>query len=1499
MKKFTKIFAVTAFLVGGVMQLSAAVHAPNKKLSERFEATYMGGAQAPKMRVLEPRKASGFFEPRKDRVTPAPVKVPMRAPGDINLLGWISAGANYSYGYINRIPYHEGGTFSPLNSMTIFNSLGGVESNGLYYTVVQNAVSPTMAYSYLYAYDSTTWMYKSFKSLEDFSLFATAQATDPNDGTVYGCYFNADRTGYEFGSPDFENATRSTIATINPEKPWAGCAVDAEGTVYAIDLVGDLYTVDKTDGAMTFVGATGLTTEWLTGACYDIEGGRILFAVCNPEGGESGLHGINPATAESELLCSFPYHQEVMGLFIGAPLADPKAPEAPASIEASFPEGGLEGSFSFTVPTTTFDGGTLEGEVEWTMTAFYNQTKTGKANPGEKVEVPFTAPYSGNTTVTVSLSNEAGSSPTTTATVFIGKGTPSIPVPYLDVKDNVVTITWAPVTQSIDGGYLDPEEVVYTLTRFPDRTVIAEKIKETTWTDVIPMPDKPTRYSYQLVAEYGDKMSGLGQSLGVILGTQKVPYDCDLSTFDGLTYCTVLNANEDDHMWVGNGIGATIVDYSGNFDADDWLFTPGIELEKGKAYYASFSFNSYPNDTFMFFDQCGIEIKYGTGTSPEEMTTVLKPLTPIDQLSSKPVTGIVRPDADGKCYLGVHAKGQNTNWIQMTRIQLKDAGMPDSVKNLSIEAGVYPSLTAKVKFDAPSVNAAGDPISSLSKIEVMRGGVIIKTIENPSPGETIEFDDVVGTNVYASGNYQWIVTAFNEIGEGISADRIVYIGLDAPARPETFDTVEKDNTGVVTLSWSPVTTDVHGRPLAPEYIHYNILNSGSIIDDKPEIVDNTYTYKVCEPEDQDFCQMGLQLYNERSSSVVYSAPLPVGKPYNRYVNSFADTKSAHPIALFNAVEYGMWTVTSDGYYNGCFSADGDNGFVMLAGNTAGVSSCMHLGKFNLDGLKSPALSFKLMNVWDGEHDNNNFIDVIADTGDGWRIIATLICSDIQEKCLAGEYVKRSVDLSPLVGKGDIHLGIRGTLVDFQLLPLDDIRVLPVYDNNLTAVAVTAPSHIRPGVPASVNVKVENNGRKDAGSFTVTLSRDGKEVLSEECDGLEPDGSVNVEFTDMVDVLSPEQVTYTASVTFAADEDESDNTTEPVTVTVDLPAYPAPEQLAAVCEDGKVNLTWSEPVPVLAADPVTEEFEQGDAYAVDNYGDWTFLDLDGANCFSMTSAYYEGMEGPAAWTVFQPTSMDLSYFGDLMRAHSGDRYLASIGNSENKQNDDWAISPALSGEAQTVSFYARSLFIEDGGESFRFLYSTTGTDPDDFIEVKRVDVVPAAWTLYQIELPEGAKYFAINCVSLNQYMLMVDDVTFTPEALGAGVELLGYNVYRDGVRLNSEANPEPSFSDSPEADGSYSYTVTALYDKGESVGSNVVEVAFRSSSLSEAALAGVLVNTRKGEITVAGADGLDIRVFAVDGKAVASLRGTSFTTINVPAGVYVVTAGSMTVKVLVP
>lgn len=126
--------------------------------------------------------------------------------------------------------------------------------------------------------------------------------------------------------------------------------------------------------------------------------------------------------------------------------------------------------------------------------------------------------------------------------------------------------------------------------------------------------------------------------------------------------------------------------------------------------------------------------------------------------------------------------------------------------------------------------------------------------------------------------------------------------------------------------------------------------------------------------------------------------------------------------------------------------------------------------------------------------------------------------------------------------------------------------------------------------------------------------------------------------------------------------------------------------------------------------------------------------------------------------------------------------------EAPQNDDWAISPELSGNAQTITFWASSLDPEFL-ETFQVLYSSTNKETASFTQIGE-DYNTTGWKEYSVELPAGAKYFAIRCITWDSGMFMIDDVTYE----GVATAIQNVNAQTAGAKyydLNGRLVAEPA------------------------------------------------------------------------------------------------------------
>lgn len=209
----------------------------------------------------------------------------------------------------------------------------------------------------------------------------------------------------------------------------------------------------------------------------------------------------------------------------------------------------MKGNVTFDVPTTTFDGTPAEGNVAYKISINGKSELTGTTTYGAHAVVPVTLPQPDDYTFRVSLNNEAGVSPVQEMSAFIGVGVPKAPVVKTERANGKVEISWQPVTEVTDKGYIDPAGVVYNVQRFPDKVMVAEGISTTSCTDVLPQIEDLEFYYYIVTALYGGAESAAAKTESFMCGTAKVPYYHSFLGKDDLLGYTIVDANNDEKTW--------------------------------------------------------------------------------------------------------------------------------------------------------------------------------------------------------------------------------------------------------------------------------------------------------------------------------------------------------------------------------------------------------------------------------------------------------------------------------------------------------------------------------------------------------------------------------------------------------------------------------------------------------------------------------------------------------------------------------------------------------------------------------------------------------------------------------------------------------------------------------------------------------------------------------------------------------------------------------------
>ena len=854
------------------------------------------------------------------------------------------------------------------------------------------------------------------------------------------------------------------------------------------------------------------------------------------------------------------------------------------------------------------------------------------------------------------------------------------------------------------------------------------------------------------------------------------------------------------------------------------------------------------------------------------------------------------PDTDGTYFVGFHGISDRDNfYLYVDNVSIsapKSAEGPAAVSDLTVTPGELGALNATVSFTTPDKTLSGEALTALTKVELLRNNEILNTWDAPALATALTYTD----NLTEAGEYTYSVVAYNSNGNGPEVAATVYVGVDYPAAIQNVHVVETANPGEVTITWDAVTTFENSAALDPSQVKYQvyIFEGNTRVAVSSQISATTFTYQAVAAGQQDFVQYCVFAYTDRGEGEGnVSEFIPVGTPYNGYTMTSQEDLNTYLLGL-NAAGGGSWGVYGEN--SGIPSQDGDDFFLGMKATAYYQYATLFTGYVSLEAMVNPGVTFYVYNMALDGGDNENEIEVdVCEKGSNELVtLKTVVVENAGPK---DEWCRVAVDLSAYAGKV-VQVYFTATCYGAAYTLIDNIKIGSMIGNDLAAAAINAPSKVKAGADYTVSVTVANEGTNAAENYSVELYADSQLVATKEGAALAAGEKANVEFDFTMSALATEPVVYFAKVVYAADENETNNQSANVTVDVIVPNYPVVNDLAGVAQDGSVKLTWSEP-NIEAAETsgaVTEDFEDADSFSA-TYGDWTFVDVDQSEVGGFQNMDVPGIslgETKGSFWIWDQAQLGNQTF----EAHSGTKYLFALFRWDDGTVDDWAISPELDGSEQTISFYAKS-YSTQYPDKIEVYYSTGSTETSDFVKIEGVGgVVPGDWTLYEATVPAGATRFAIRSCATSSFMLMVDDVTYIPASSTAGLEIVGYNVYRDGVKINDAVVEECEYTDANVEAGSYEYAVTVVYAKGESASSNVAAVTVATVGLDSALAAAVNVTVADHNIVITGAAGKPVAVYATDGKAIYTGVGAAKTVVPAQSGVYVVKAADTVKKVLV-
>ena len=932
-------------------------------------------------------------------------------------------------------------------------------------------------------------------------------------------------------------------------------------------------------------------------------------------------------------------------------------------------------------------------------------------------------------------------------------------------------------------------------------------------------------HTYQVIA-YNAAGSGAKSEVKTVFlsAVLSVPTTFDLTKKDVFEIFQVIDANDDEKTWKWSESYGTYYSYSSSLAADDYLVSAPVKFEAGKNYRVVVTANCADADYPEAF-----RVLVGKEATVAGLNTLIADTTWVATEEAESNEAEFTATEDGTYYVAIQAVSPANMWrLNISSLAIENGAEPTApaaVTEFAAVAGEKGALEVNVSFNAPAKAVNGTDLTDNLTINVLRDGEVVKTFEAAAPGSSLNWKD---ENVEQSKTYVYQVVASNASGAGLKSDKVsVYVGFDVPA--DLANLTATDNATSIKFAWDKVgevgATGGYVNPAAVDYEVWSLkiveTMFGQSLDYDQLLASETDkdNYVLAENTDegvQDYKYWAVQPVNVAGVGTPAVASMLVGAPYTLpFFESFTGS----------AFHY-LWDYSSNaGIFVSEESSDDDAVALQLTALDEPGTVDIFTGKVSLKNAANPTLLFDVKSATVSK------INVIGSV-EGGKF--TAIKADAP---VTSEYTTIKVPLNDLKDARFVQLGFsadfaNATIEDIDwetyeyvytwgdLLNIDNIRIVDLYEHDVE-VALNAPASVVAGSAAKLQVKVSNNAENAANGFTLKLTAGEKEIYNKTFnEALKPFSSIDVEAAFETTVFDEAgDVTLTAEVVYENDLNPDNNADEAV-ITVKEPTATAPsnlvaEQTAEQAEKGEVTLTWTAPAEG-AAQEVTEDFTayENGANETGMVGEWTLVNANGKTKGSLFKDLELANDGLAkAWQVFNPEAYGItnpSFNGP--NGSLSESYLISGYNLEGQtypDNDDWLISPVLTGIAQEISFDISALDVQYGPSSYEVLASSTDTELASFTKVAGAELTTAGWGKVTAQLPEGTKFFAIRNTTPGDGALCVALGNIKYQKGGAKAE--SFNIYVDAATAGNTTEATAILKEL--AAGNHVFAVTAVYANG--------------------------------------------------------------------------------------
>lgn len=233
-----------------------------------------------------------------------------------------------------------------------------------------------------------------------------------------------------------------------------------------------------------------------------------------------------------------------------------------------------------------------------------------------------------------------------------------------------------------------------------------------------------------------------------------------------------------------------------NLKEDEYLVTPPLTVEEAGAYKITLEFAAG------YYGGEKLELLMGKSKTSEGLNIPVYTFTNNKSSKDSYVKYVQLPEA-GKYYLGLHAcsdavsSSGNTYKVYGVKVE-KTSIVPEQITDLT--AVPFDDMTNHVtlSWTNPEKTNINSQLDELTKVEVLREGVVVKTFDAPQVGAAMTCVDTVP----APGYYNYQVIGYNEGGAAAGTPKTVktsWVGDNTQSLPYEFNFTDVNKWGFYTV----------------------------------------------------------------------------------------------------------------------------------------------------------------------------------------------------------------------------------------------------------------------------------------------------------------------------------------------------------------------------------------------------------------------------------------------------------------------------------------------------------------------------------------------------------------------------------------------------------------------------------------------------------------------------------------------------------------------------